>query len=92
MRLIDANALQQHFTDMQNYEPCAANFKDHRDEPSTNWYCVEQALDNAPTIEAIPVEWLQKMHDTSMIYPMYLAIECLIEEWRQEQEVHDAVD
>ena len=86
MRTIDADALQQHFTDMQKYEQCAANFPDHRGEPSTNWYCVEDALENAPTVEAIPVEWLEKMHDTSIVYSMYLAIECLIEEWRKEQD------
>ena len=60
MRLIDADALQAHFTDMQHYEKCAANFPDYRGEPSTNWYCVEQALENAETIDAIPVEWLEQ--------------------------------
>lgn len=57
-RMIDANALQRHFEDMQRYDPCAANFMDHRGEPSTNWYCVEDALENAPTVQAIPVEWI----------------------------------
>ena len=64
MRLIDADALQAHFTDMQHYEKCAANFPDHRGELSTNWYCVEQALENAETfdaiVEVIPLEWLTK--------------------------------
>lgn len=59
MRFIDADELQKHFRDMQNYEKCAANFQDERGEPSTNWYCVEDALENAPTVEVIPVEWMR---------------------------------
>ena len=48
---------------MQHYEPCAGNFLDARGEPSTNWLYVEMALENAPAVDAIPVEWLQRRRD-----------------------------
>ena len=43
-------------------------------------------IEDAPTIDAIPVEWLQKQHETSTIYPMILAIECILGAWENEQE------
>lgn len=87
MRLVDADALQQHFTDMQHYERCACNFMDDGGEPATEWYCVEDALDNAPTIDAIPVEWLKE-------FDLYYAgisggtkyMNELVEAWQREQE------
>ena len=83
-RLIDADALQKHFEDMQHYDKCAANFEDHRGEPSTNWYCVESALENAPTIDAIPVEWLLEQRDC--YENGWSIIDSLIYVWRKEQE------
>ena len=85
MRLIDKDALQQHFADMQKYERCACNFVDDGGEPATEWYCVEDALDNAPTIDAIPVEWLRQeaMKDDGLINS---AIRGLLMKWQKEQE------
>lgn len=90
MRLVDADALQQHFTDMQHYERCACHFVDDGGFPATEWYCVEDALENAPTIDAIPVEWLKKVQtecvcDVQQI-PMYVAIGWLRDMWQKEQE------
>ena len=93
MRLIDADAPQEHFTDMQHYERCACNFTDDGGEPATEWYCVEDALENAPTIDAIPVEWLREfdMYYTGIICGTPYMNE-LVEAWQKEQEANNAVN
>ena len=91
MRLVDADALQAHFDDMRHYEPCACNFE-YNGNNATQWYCVEDAVENAPTIDAIMVEWLNERHrrcceeaDTDLMD----AITVLCNEyhvWQKEQE------
>ena len=100
MRLIDADALQEHFTDMQNYEECACNFESGN-AACTEWYCVEQALENAPTIDVIPVKWIYNKQEElckevdnseSMAIREFLKTDIrtvygfLMEEWQKEQE------
>lgn len=89
-RLIDADALQQHFTDMQRYERCACNFTDDGGEPATEWYCVEDVLENAPTIDAIPVEWIENMLKewlkSSASFETCGAISAMLVRWQKEQE------
>lgn len=41
----------------------ASHFMNDAGEPSTEWYCVEDMIENAPTVDAIPVEWLQRRRD-----------------------------
>ena len=84
MHLIDANVLRKHFTDMQNYEKCSANFPDHRGEPSTNWYCVEDALENAPAVDAIPVDWLRGVMIGSDVEESKAAW-IVMREWKRKQ-------
>lgn len=87
MRLVDADALQQHFTDMQHYERCACHFVDDGGFPATEWYCVEDALENAPTIDAIPVEWLRNICAIAkMETDDEMFLEWLIQTWQKEQE------
>ena len=87
MRLIDADALQQHFTDMQHYERCACNFTDDGGEPATEWYCVEDVLENAPTIDAIPVEWLKKVRkDDRLTIDDVETIDLILTWWQTERE------
>ncbi len=87
MRLIDGDALQQHFTDMQKYERCACNFVDEGGEPATEWYCVEDALENAPTIDAIPVEWLKNIRkDERATLDDVELIDWILVWWQKEQE------
>ena len=59
-RLIYADELQKHFSSMQQYDKCACNFEDNRGEPSTNWYCVESALENTATVPSITIGWLDE--------------------------------
>ena len=46
-RLVYVDELQSHFVD-------------ERGEPSTNWYCIESALENTPTVPAITIEWMDE--------------------------------
>lgn len=67
MRLVDADALESETCcGCKNYEHKYAN-------------CIDCALANAPTIDAIPVEWLK----TQLIDEFY---DELIFRWQKEQE------
>lgn len=51
---------------------------------------IEYVIDNVPTVEAIPIEWLQKKYDKwkdrDMLGWSY-CIKLLIEDWEKENEV-----
>lgn len=58
-RLIDANALLKDFAERQNQDRCEGDlpdcFMNYADALSTEWWCIEEAIANAPTIDAVPV-------------------------------------
>ena len=55
MRPIDADALKAKIEEMQAFEPkYAFHFLNDAQNPSTEWECVEDLLENAPTIETKP--------------------------------------
>lgn len=58
MRLVDADALQRAFDDAHKDEPdfFCSNFLNDAGNPSTEWDCVDDILENAPTIDAQPVK------------------------------------
>lgn len=63
-RLIDANALQRAFDDAHKDKPdyYCCNFLNNAGNPSTEWDCVDDILENAPTIDAQPVKhghWIE---------------------------------
>lgn len=59
MRLIDADALLEDFSERQNLDCSDGEFCDcflnDSQEVSTEWWCVEDAVESAPTIDAAPV-------------------------------------
>lgn len=61
MRMIDADALLAHFAEMQRVEPdergreYSCNFRSSGGEQAAEWYTIEDAVENAPTIDAVPV-------------------------------------
>ena len=65
-RLIDADALLKECAECQKTDPhfeergWANHFINDAGEPSTEWYCVEDMIESAPTIAAIPISWLQE--------------------------------
>ena len=68
MRLIDADALIKEFERLRDCDPndnhymgYASHFLNSGQEPSTEWDCVDNALENAPTVDAAPVahgQWI----------------------------------
>lgn len=78
MRQIDADALKDN---MFGYAP-----------PEMTWdrSDIEHKIDEMPTIDAIPVEWLRERKHWATIDGDYWAeniIRCLLEDWQKEQEV-----
>lgn len=58
---------------------------------STGEKCVYQRTDNAPTVEAIPKEWIKKFInnvDGNYLYPEIIefALQDMIDEWEKENE------
>lgn len=82
MRLIDADALREGFE--------AADFDD---DPFENCDNAARIVRNAPTINAIPVEWLNdRIYDMKRA-PLYRRYaEMLLMEWLQEQKEQEAQD
>ena len=99
MGLIDADALAKEFKRMQDCDPndnhymgYASHFLNSGQEPSTEWDCVENALENAPTIDAIPVKWLEQrrfetsFHGAEPDIDLNYAFGTVMNEWQKEQE------
>ena len=61
MRLIDADALMEHFAGLQKVKPdkngreYSCNFRSSGGEQAAEWYTIEDAVEIAPTIDAVPV-------------------------------------
>ena len=47
---------------------------------------IEYVIDNVPTVEAIPIEWIRKYtnHRTVEFGDMWVFINCMINDWEQE--------
>ena len=66
MRIGDLDALAKEFKRMRDCNPndnhfmgYACHFMNSGQEPSTEWVCIDNALENAPTIDAITVYWIE---------------------------------
>lgn len=82
-RLIDADALKE----VTEFHPTSVSVcmtvEEARGRTAQKIQCLED-IDNAPTIEAIPVEWL---FEHSQISPVRgIAVRGLVDEWQKEQE------
>lgn len=59
--LISRAAVLARFKALQEYDPeherrgWACNFLNNSREPSTEWYCVEDVVENVPAVDAVPV-------------------------------------
>lgn len=67
----------------------ASHFINDAGEPSTEWYCVEDMIENAPSVDAIPVEWLEdavgRYEYSGCIDSADVVME-VIKDWQKEQE------
>lgn len=79
MRLIDADKLLR------------PGYTDFFDEPITFETVTKEAIDRAPTVEAIPVEWLKNWFEYQQWMGSYMSdeISCtasdIIDAWHEEQ-------
>lgn len=87
MKLIDANKLRKDFLDLPN---CYNGYSDTYDKS-----LIIEVVDEQPTIEAIPIEWLKKyidklnselshdeIDDPSDIWAV-VTLETLLEDWEE---------
>lgn len=84
MRLIDADGLKP----LRGVAIYATDEKTDTKIITASVYRRED-IDNAPTIEAIPVEWLRKYvdeHDEIVEEGLYWIVEGIIEDWEEENE------
>ena len=79
MRLIDADEIVK--------ETWGVVIKDmfHMDE--TVDVISRKDIDNAPTVEAIPIEWIGKYSRGELSYSDYWAIIRLVGDWKKENEI-----
>ena len=88
MRLIDADALKEEIEFHPTSVSVCATVAEARGQTYFKNRCLED-IDNAPTIDAIQVEWLvneMNMADDRGDMEMTDAISWLIQEWQKEQE------
>ena len=78
MRLIDADALKETFHGEEG-----AKALDHF---PLRLIKVKQIVDNAPTIDAIPVEWLRAFCADDIAEDQQETIEWMLKVWKREQE------
>ena len=68
---------------------CPYNWNDWPEEIQAvyDWESHKEAIENAPTIDAIPVEWLREWQDeVGTINEWWPIIERIITVWHEEQE------
>ena len=88
VRLIDADALKEEIEFHPTSVSVCATVAEARGQTYFKNRCLED-IDNAPTIDAIPVEWLtQRMirADDESDFEMRECICILADEWEKEQE------
>lgn len=78
MRIIDADALMEVFRGEEG-----AKALDHF---SLRLIKVKKIVDDAPTIDAIPVEWIHKFCEDDISEEQREAIEWMLGVWQREQE------
>lgn len=83
MRLIDADAL------IEQFDECPYNWTDSPEEIQAvlDWEIAINNINKAPTIPAIPVEWLRNVHKNWILSRADIELrDWLIERWQKEQE------
>lgn len=97
MRLVDADALREHWHISEKCEECHWNNRDCSKPPYYSLHDICEAIDEVPTIDAIPVEWLEE-HDGENIRDTdgniygrrHTTISKALSMWHEEQEGRDS--
>jgi hypothetical protein len=89
MRLIDADALKEQVESHVVSMSVCLSMDEHYGKVTMREDCLEDTT-NAPTIDAIPVEWLE-VHKTEYLDDWGeepITVEEALKMWKKEQEVH----
>ena len=83
MRLIDADALMKEYAEFVK----ESNNSDFADVPT--WNDAVSLLGSAPTVKAIPIEWIKKYYTdiTSPYTDTRIQFEEMIRKWEKENEI-----
>lgn len=84
-RLIDADALKEKIEFHPTSVSVCMTVAEAKGQTYFKNRCLED-IDNAPTINAIPVEWLRQYAPEKWSIYMEAAVEIIIEAWQKEQE------
>lgn len=89
MRLIDADALKESIEEQYKCDCAHDTDDDWSYGRASAWLNARAYVDNAPTIDAIPVEWIETHMTPAMAHFAPRAKELLLEAWQKEQEAND---
>lgn len=86
-RLIDADVLLEYWHISEKCEECHWNNRDCSKPPYYSLHDICEGIDEVPTIDAIPVEWLEEQRDklSEAWDEEWHEINGLIEQWLEEQ-------
>lgn len=90
MALIDTNALRDYFNINEHCEECHWNSRDCSKPPYYSLRDICAAIDEIPTIDAIPVEWIKNRLDAMLkgttSAESCFAVQIMLVDWQKEQE------
>lgn len=88
MRFIDVDVLRDYWHISELCERCHWNNIDCSKPPYYSLLDICKAIDEIPTVDAIPVDWLEEQRDklSEAWDEEWHEINGLIEQWREEQE------
>lgn len=89
MKLIDADALKEQIDSHVTSMSVCLNMGEHYGMVTMKEQCIED-VSNAPTIDAIPVEWLKKMLEkVNHAAEPYFAFAYVLDEWQNTKSIEE---
>lgn len=89
MRLIDSDALKEQVESHVVSMSVCLSMGEHYGKVTMREDCLED-ITNAPTIDAIPVEWLQKMRDKmNHAFEPHFAFMYVLQEWERTKTIEE---
>ena len=87
MELIDVNVLREYFKISKECVECHWNNKDCSKPPYYSLRDICSAIDEIPTVDAIPVEWLEEHDSDGNEYgSRYITVVEALSMWQKEHE------
>ena len=93
MRLINSNVFKEKLNylnyELYNSHPVGELSKEEKDTVSWFIYHISKMIDNMPTIEAIPIEWIKKWYKRALDNSGFMgdetiSVDDLLADWEKE--------